>query len=33
MRKENVTLRAFRRYHSYNPKYFLIKLLQTVSIG
>lgn len=30
MRKENVTLRAFRRYHSYNPKYFPFKLLQTV---
>ena len=30
MRKENVTKRALRVYSSYNPKYFPLKMIQTV---
>ena len=30
MRKDSITMRAFRRYHSYNPKYFPLKFLQIV---
>lgn len=30
MRKDSITMRAFRRYYSYNPKYFPLKFLQIV---
>ena len=30
MRKDHITLRALRQYHSYNPHYFPLSLLQIV---